>query len=329
MCLTMKRWIGCLLVLGALTAQAQLLPPEQRPISVDGFAAVVNERIITAGEVLTFIEPKRQQVIQTIRDKRKAQEELQKLYDEGLRVLIDRQLILLAFDDSELQLPENLVNDRMSEIINRRFANDRAAFEQTLAEEGVTLKEWRDQIRENLKMQIMRRVQIQDRIAVVPRQIRELYEQRVKALKSEEEVRLRAIAMKRPESREERTAVLRELYDIQLKIRDGEDFATLAREHSQDSHAEDGGDFGWMKLSYLKGELVEAIKSLDEGKVSDVVRAGDYYYLLRVEGRKDGKPRSLLEMQPELEAELMAVEEKRLYTDWMARLRNKYHVSRF
>ena len=325
----MKVWsllVGFLLVAGA---QAQLLPPEQRPVPVDGFAAIVNDRIITAGEVLTSIDPKRQELMQTIPDKRELQRKLQELYEAGLTAAIERALILEAFEESEIQLPENLVGERVNEIINKRFADDRAAFEQALVEEGVSLRERRDQIRENIQFQIMRRREVYDRVAVLPREIRELYEEQVKASKVEKEVRLRAIAKKRPEGRDEQTKVLRELYEIKLKLQDGADFALMAKAHSQEQHASEGGDFGWTKMGYLKPELREAVEELAAGEFSNVVRSGDLYYVLKVEGFKDGGPRSLKEMQSELEAQLRSAKQNELYDDWINRLRTKYHVKRF
>ena len=315
------------------TGWAQLLPPEQQPIPVDGFAAIVNERVITAGDVLTLIDRDRQMVMQSERDPKARATRLQALYEEGLQMLIDRALILEAFneveEDGKIKVPENLVDDRVYEIVNKRFSNDRTAFEQALIEEGTSLSEWRDQIRDNLKVQILRRQEVYDRLAIHPRQVRELYDQRAAELKVEAEVHLRSIALKRPEDRDARTEVLRKLYEIRLKVKAGEDFATLARAHSEGPKAADGGDFGWTKWSYLKPELQEAIAELELGDVSNVVKSDDFYYLLKLEGKKSGELRSLSEMQDELESELMAAEEKNLYEAWMARLRNKYHVNKF
>ena len=329
MALPMKCWSFVIILVSCVTSYGQLLPPEQLPIAVDGFAAIVNERIITASEVLTLIERPRQEIIRTERDPKLRQEKLESLFDDGLQSLIDRALMLEAFAEQEIEIPETAIEDRIGQVINRRFNDDRSEFENALVQDGITFAEWRRQISDNIALQELKRQEIYSRLAVLPRQIRALYAERTKDAEIEAEVRVRAIAMKRPENREERTTILRKLYEAQLQVKDGSEFGSLAKAISEGPNARNGGDFGWTKIASLKPELQEAIRSLKVGEISNVVRADDYYYLLKVEGVKDGRPRALVEMQSELEGELMIIEEKRLYDAWMMRLNKKYYVKRF
>lgn len=311
-------------------ASGQLLPPEQLPISVDGYAAIVNERIITASDVMTVIAPQRQGLLRDASmDRVKKQEVLRELYDKGLRSLVERSLVLEAFELTEMKIPEKLVSDRITEIINRRFNNDQTLFQQTLEQEGVSMADWREQIREQLIIQMMRRQEVYMRLAVSPRRIRELYKVRIKDYTDEAGVHLRMIARKRPATKEERLEVLRSLYRVQLEVKDGADFIAACKEHSEGHKAESGGDMGWMQLAKMRPEWRNTIVDVPAGGVSDVVRDGDMYYLFKVEGRKEGAVKPLAEMHDELEAELLAGEEKVLYEDWMTRLRNKFHVKIF
>ncbi|MFT7511950.1 MAG: peptidyl-prolyl cis-trans isomerase SurA [Candidatus Omnitrophota bacterium] len=308
-------------------ATGQLLPPEQLPISVDGYAAIVNERIITASDVMTLIAPERQRILEdpTLNNTGK-QEALRGLYDKGLRNLVERSLTLEAFELTEMQIPDKLVNDRVTEIINRRFNNDQALFERTLSQEGISMTDWREQTKEQLIIQMMRRQEVYSRLAVSPRQIRELYEVRIKDFKVEAAVELRVIARNRPGTKDERLDVLRSLYRVQLEVKDGADFIAACKEHSEGPKVESGGDLGWMQLNQMRAEWRDAIADVPAGGVSNVVRDGDMYYLFKVEDRKEGAVKPLSEMHEELEAELLAGEEKVLYEDWMTRLRNKFHV---
>jgi peptidyl-prolyl cis-trans isomerase SurA len=311
-------------------AAGQLLPPEQLPISVDGYAAIVNERIITASDVMTVIAPQRQGLLRDASmDRVKKQEVLRQLYDKGLRSLVERSLVLEAFELTEMKIPEKLVSDRITEIVNRRFNNDQTLFQQTLEQEGISMADWREQIHEQLIVQMMRRQEVYMRLAVSPRRIRELYEVRIKDYKVEAGVHLRMIARKRPATKEERLEVLRSLYRVQLEVKGGVDFIAACKEHSEGHKAESGGDMGWMQLAQMRPEWRNTIVDVPVGGVSDIVRDGDMYYLFKVEERKEDAVKSLAEMHDELEAELLAGEEKVLYEDWMTRLRNKFHVKIF
>jgi parvulin-like peptidyl-prolyl isomerase len=69
----------------------------------------------------------------------------------------------------------------------------------------------------------------------------------------------------------------------------GADFATVAREVSDDPSKARGGLLGWRpadSLGYGK-ELVEAAKKLEPGKVSDVVESERGFHIIRIEQRSD------------------------------------------
>lgn len=72
----------------------------------------------------------------------------------------------------------------------------------------------------------------------------------------------------------------------------GADFATLASELSEDPrHEARGGDLGWRSLespSLGARELGDALKNLKVGEVSDVITTPRGYYILKVEGEREG-----------------------------------------
>jgi len=73
-----------------------------------------------------------------------------------------------------------------------------------------------------------------------------------------------------------------------LEIRQGADFAAMAREHSDDpASAEKGGDLGYFKRdSRIPEPLKDAIFALQEGEFSAPVRYGGRYYILQVTERR-------------------------------------------
>ena len=69
---------------------------------------------------------------------------------------------------------------------------------------------------------------------------------------------------------------------IQQRIRSGDSFEELAREHSTDPTAADGGNLGKVNLSGLRVELREALKGVEPGQVSGVVQTPAGYMILKV-----------------------------------------------
>ena len=66
------------------------------------------------------------------------------------------------------------------------------------------------------------------------------------------------------------------------KLRGGDDFAAAARQYSRETHAKDGGSWGYIEpQDDLRKELADAIAKLGIGAVSDPVVLGEYIYILR------------------------------------------------
>jgi len=75
---------------------------------------------------------------------------------------------------------------------------------------------------------------------------------------------------------------------IALRIRGGDDFATLARSNSQDSlSAAKGGDLGWVNPGDLVPEFEEVMNSLKPGQISDPFKTQFGWHIAEVLGRRD------------------------------------------
>jgi tetratricopeptide (TPR) repeat protein len=66
------------------------------------------------------------------------------------------------------------------------------------------------------------------------------------------------------------------------RLKNGEDFAALARELSIDPTASDGGYMGRVDLSTLRAELREALKGVATGQITSVVQVPSGYAILKI-----------------------------------------------
>lgn len=81
-----------------------------------------------------------------------------------------------------------------------------------------------------------------------------------------------------------------EAQEILALMREGGDFAALARERSLDLTTRDsGGDLGWFARGLVAPELEDAAFSLQPGEISDVIRLGEGYHLVQVMDREEGR----------------------------------------
>lgn len=78
------------------------------------------------------------------------------------------------------------------------------------------------------------------------------------------------------------------LRQLRERIMNGEDFAELARAHSEDTgSAIEGGSLGWASPGVMVPEFEEVMNSLAEGEISDVFQSRYGWHLLQVEERRE------------------------------------------
>ncbi len=315
--------MGCLLAaLGVTASAAPRATWSLDELPVDGFAATVNERIITIGDVFMSIREtlERLRIMHGGADLR---EKTREAFLAGLERLIDQALILEEFKGQEIQIPERLIDERINEVVFERYDNDRASFFAALAEQQITLEEWRETIRDGLIIRIMRSREVGERIVVSPRQILEAYEARVDRYQEPERIRLRLIFMAPGDDPE---ATRTRLESGLARLDEATSFADLARELSEDPSATLGGDWGWIDPAQLRDELKTALGHLASGDISGIIETPEGFYVARVEERREASVKSFAEVRHEIESELRERQADRLYQDWVTRLRNKYAV---
>ena len=111
-----------------------------------------------------------------------------------------------------------------------------------------------------------------------------------------------------PELRDEASA-LALAEELRQRLVDGEDFATLAEEYSDDTgSAVNGGDLGWFGRGMMVPPFDEAVFSLEPGETSEPVRTDFGYHIIQVFEKDENRPRD--------EAALNQ-ERRQAYQDWL------------
>jgi len=74
--------------------------------------------------------------------------------------------------------------------------------------------------------------------------------------------------------------------DVLARVKKGEDFATLAKEYSDDGSREQGGDLGWFGKGRMVPEFEKAAFALQPGQTSDLVKSQFGYHIIKLEERR-------------------------------------------
>jgi len=253
----------------------------------------------------------------------------QELYADILDDLINAKLILKAYDaDTKLNKDgiEKYVEKRVSDFIQDRYAGDRQEFLKNLRGAHISMEEWRRQMRERIIVGMMKSREVDAQVMISPRDVRRIYEENPKKYTREAKVRIRVILIQGATNEADRVARGKVVEDALLKIREGADFATVAREISEDGKAKDGGDWGWNDVRDLRPELAVPVKALQKNRVSDVIRMDGNYYLIKLEDSMLAGPIPFEEVRSAIEKDLRKKEIRRVTDGWMARLRKDAYI---
>jgi len=130
----------------------------------------------------------------------------------------------------------------------------------------------------------------------------------------------------RPGPQLSESAALARLADYKKRVEAGQaDFAQLAREHSQDASARNGGDLGWASPGLFVPEFEEAMNSLAPGKVSEPVVSRFGVHLIQLVERRQ----ATLSPREQREVARNMLREKKLdeaYAQWAQEIRGRAYV---
>lgn len=141
-----------------------------------------------------------------------------------------------------------------------------------------------------------------ENVEVDDEELSEYYESKKETLKTAEKRKAQHILLPVDGNQDE---VKIEINKIADRINNGEEFATVAKETSQDpGSSENGGDLGWIS----KGDMVEAFDEklfeMNEGDVSEPVLSSFGYHIIKLNEIKSPEMQSLEESRETLIAEL-------------------------
>jgi peptidyl-prolyl cis-trans isomerase SurA len=268
----------------------------------------------------------RQRELQARHKGKEMEEQLKKLYEDGLDVVIGRYLIMDSYRAQEGKIPEWAVDQEVEEVIRENFHGERSALMSALSKDHLTFETWRDELRNHIIVSSMRTMNVGQNVRILPSRVSAHYEENKSQYEKPAQTRLRVIVLNKEESGKDAAPKRRQAEDIRQRLMKGADFAAVAKEVSQGTKAAEGGDWGWVSVEDLRTELRKAISGLRPGQISEVVDTPEEIYIVKVEEQRERGAVSLKEVQSEIEQELRKEETERLYKAWVERLKRNAYV---
>lgn len=270
-------------------------------VSRDGVAATVD------GAPVTYVELEKYYQTQTQDQEAPADPDQGRMLRLNLlRELIDREILLQRAEGLGLMAVDSEVDARLEEY--RAPFPDDEDFERSLAERQMTLQELREEIRRSLTIEKLFNKEISSRVKVTEAELKEYYEQnKAQFTLAEQHLHMAQILVTpTPETpvpnllnddAADKEAAQAKIRMIEDRLANGEDFATLAQNYSEDTvSTANGGDMGFIPQSSLEKAditLRRAVAALSVGDTSPVLESGGQYRLIQLISKEAAGERAI------------------------------------
>ncbi|MCZ6689029.1 MAG: peptidyl-prolyl cis-trans isomerase [Planctomycetota bacterium] len=299
-----------------------------------GVIAEVNGEVITHHDLLVMLrkEPRYVQIARSYQGKA-LQDRTVQIRRDTLVYLIEMKLVVQEARKLQITLDEDdeaRIDQEWREQIER--AGSEENFRRLLEGWDTTEEEWREHRRISyLGERVRGRMMGGDRF-IRPQDIRDQYKRMqdeferngdLKDIESEFFTKgsLRVRQIRIPGSEKERAEKIRQ------QAASGEDFAELARSHSNGPHRDDGGLWTFegteAPFTSRRSSVIDAMK---EGEVSQVIEDRSYLYILILESRVSARLMPFLEVRERIHRILQyrqRVEQRKV---WVQKLKEKAHI---
>jgi peptidyl-prolyl cis-trans isomerase D len=156
--------------------------------------------------------------------------------------------------------------------------------------------------------------EVGSKVTIDSPKIEDYYKSNLKAFTSPEQRHARHILLQAgPQDSEEMHTEKAAKAALVLKLaKDGGDFASLARQYSDDPAKSNGGDLGFFSAGQMVPEFEDAVFSMQPGGISEVIKTSFGYHIIRLEEIKAASTQTLAEASEKITAILQRKEAESL-----------------
>ncbi|MGR6501243.1 peptidylprolyl isomerase SurA [Shewanella sp. Koi 1] len=263
----------------ALFALAISQPTMAAPQPIDRVAVQINDGIVLESEIANMID--------TVKaNARAANQSLPS--DSALRTQVIERLILTRL---QLQMADriglhigDLQLDQAIENIAREQKMTVAQMQQKIESEGLSFSQYREQLREEITLGEIQRIQVQRRIQVSPQEITGLVKLIQEQGMKDVEYQIGHILIDVPNnpSSEQLEASSKRANAVLERLKSGEDFRRTAIASSSGPKALEGGIWDYMNINEMPTLFAEVINGAKKGDIIGPIKSGAGFHIIKI-----------------------------------------------
>ncbi len=251
---------------------------------IEEIVARVNNQIITLSDYEKAAQGLAEEVRQDCQNcaPDQLQAEVKERQKNLLRDMIDQQLLIERAKDMGIDVETELVK-RLDEVRKENNLATMDDLEKAVEKQGIVWEDYKQQMKNGLLTQKVIQQEVGGRMDIGPDEIKKYYDAHKQDFVRKEQVDLSEIFLSTEgKTPEEIAAIKTKADDLHKRIVNGDEFAELAKRHSEGSTAQDGGELGSYESGQLAPQLADAVFKLDKNGITDVIQTKTGFEILKV-----------------------------------------------
>lgn len=249
--------------------------------------------------------------------------------NKALDTLITRQLLYEASQKAQIKINENDVDQNLQQTISR--FPDKETFDSALKRENVTIDELKSEIRHGLAIQTYVEDMFVSKTEVSDDELKTYYETNPELFKHPEMVRASHIlvSLDAEANDAQKAEALAKIEEVAKKVKEGGDFAELAKANSDCPSSNNGGDLGFFKKGQMVKPFEDAAFSMNSGEVSPIVETRFGYHIIKVTEKQEEGSYSMDQVKPQIQQVLIREKVQKLLEKDIETLKAKAEIKTF
>ncbi len=257
---------------------------------LDRVAAIVNDGVVLKSD----LDEQTEEVIARLREQSTELPPRNVLRRQILERLVVDEIQMQRAARLGIQVSDDMLNGALADVAQRNNMSF-ADLPRELEAQGIDYRTYREEIRKQLTLQLLRQRDVIGRISISPREMEQALarQQNAPDINSEYNVSHILISVPVTASPEQIQAREERARDVWERAKAGQDFAQLAVTYSESTTNIEGGSLGWRKGSQLPSIVGDAIAKMKPGEVSDPIRTPSGFHLFRLNEIRGGLQQSV------------------------------------
>jgi peptidyl-prolyl cis-trans isomerase SurA len=291
---------------------------------VEEIVAKCNGDIITRGD----LDRSRKQLVEALRREGLTGPALEKTLQEQeknlLRDRIDQLLLVQKAKDANVNV-DSEVGKRIASIQKDSGIADPEKFQDWVKEQaGTPFEDFKAEMKNDLLRQRIIRQEVGERVQIKKDEIEKYYNEHKTEFVREERLFLREIFISTDGKDAAGVAAAeKKAKDLVGRARKGERFAEMARDNSEAVTAKSFGELPPFKQGELAKNIEDQVWSQPKGFVTEPVRTGNGFLILRVEDHQKAGQAEMSEVENEIQEKLYAPRMQPKVRDYLTELRKQ------